>query len=116
MANAGPDTNGSQFFITTGEMRGHVLSWTRHLTRVCVAVNCPHLDGKHVVFGRVIKGMGIVTDIEAAKTDSNDRPLVPVTVSGCGEVRRCNTLSIRADNEPSKFSPCPEPLLGPSPG
>ena len=91
MANAGPNTNGSQFFITTGEMRGHVLR-TRLLTRVCVAVNCPHLDGKHVVFGRVIKGMGIVTDIEAAKTDSNDRPLVPVTVSGCGEVRRIRQL------------------------
>ena len=91
MANAGPDTNGSQFFITTGEMRGHVLR-TRQLTRVRVAVNCPHLDGKHVVFGRVIKGMGIVTDIEAAKTDSNDRPLVPVTVSGCGEVRRMQHL------------------------
>ena len=91
MANAGPDTNGSQFFITTGKMRGHVLR-TRQLTRVCVAVNCPHLDGKHVVFGRVIKGMGIVTDIEAAKTDSNDRPLVPVTVSGCGEVRRMQHL------------------------
>ena len=45
-----------------------------------------------MVFGRVIKGMGIVTDIEAAKTDSNDRPLVPVTVSGCGEVSRMQQL------------------------
>lgn len=66
MANSGPDSNGSQFFITT--------------TRTS------HLDGKHVVFGRVIKGIGVVRSVEHVTSGDNDRPTVDVIISDCGEI------------------------------
>lgn len=66
MANRGPDTNGCQFYITT--------------------IATPWLNGKHTIFGRVLKGSGVLHTIEKVKTDTDDFPMKPVVITDCGEI------------------------------
>ena len=61
MANAGPNTNGSQFFLVT-------------------TAAAPWLDGRHTVFGKITAGMDVIDAIEQVETGRNDRPVTPVTM------------------------------------
>ena len=75
MANSGPNTNGSQFFLTFKATS--------------------HLDGRHVVFGQVIDGMNVLKVMENVATDKGDRPKQEVTVEACGQLGEFLTAYVK---------------------
>jgi len=87
MANAGPNTNGSQFFIVqdkdmTDQMQAQMkdAGFPEEIVDAYKDGGTPWLDFRHTVFGQVIKGMDIVDAIAKVKTDASDQPATPVTM------------------------------------
>ena len=77
MANAGADTNGSQFFITF--------------------IKTPWLDGRHVIFGKVLEGMEVLDKIENGQMDQRDAPLKEVLIVDCGSLELDKPFSVEKD-------------------
>ncbi|GIX82467.1 peptidyl-prolyl cis-trans isomerase D [Caerostris extrusa] len=88
MANRGPHSNGCQFFITT--------------------VATPHLDNKHVVFGKVKKGLGVVNEMENLITEE-DEPLEPCIIENCGEFEGGEDFGLNeSDGTEDTYAPFPD--------
>lgn len=92
MANAGADTNGSQFFIIT--------------------VPTPHLDNKHVVFGRTLKGLGVIKMLEDTEV-KDEKPVKQCIIENCGELKEGDDLGLApADGSGDAYPDFPEDIDG----
>lgn len=78
MANKGPNTNNSQFFIT--------------------AVKTSYLDGRHVVFGKVLEGMDVFRKIEKSRTDDKDKPTYEVKIADCGSLTVATPFDVQRND------------------
>ncbi|KAI9688621.1 MAG: hypothetical protein M1820_010222 [Bogoriella megaspora] len=78
MANRGKGTNSSQFFITL--------------------VPCPHLNGKHTVFGYLVSGEEVIKQMASVQVDDDDRPVTPLLIAHCGELERRKKLPERQES------------------
>lgn len=90
MANSGPDSNGSQFFITFK--------------------SCTHLDGKHAIFGRVVGGGSVLDEIERLPTDAEERPRKELRIERAAVF--ANPFDV-VDSEPAAAAPAPAPAVAP---
>ncbi|WP_391202883.1 peptidylprolyl isomerase [Psychrobacillus sp. L4] len=95
MANAGPNTNGSQFFIVQASEAPATVEqlkskgWPDEIAEAYVQMGgTPHLDQKHTVFGQVIDGMDVVDQIAAAEKDAHDKPLEDITIDSIEIVQK----------------------------
>ncbi len=95
MANAGPNTNGSQFFIVQAKQSAMTEeqlikgNWPEEIAKAYVEMGgTPHLDQKHTVFGQVIEGMDVVDEIAAVEKDANDKPKAEVSIKSIEVIQK----------------------------